>query len=373
MASYADRLVSKTHAGVNMMRLTNCKGPVRVLALVMLLGTSLLLACNQPGVVAVAPSAQSVGQAEAALPRTGERIYRIVPQQSAASYQAQEKWLRWPAPTKAIATTGDVEGELTLVMGDQPTLAANHFRVDMRTLVSELADTPLSGPAGVFLAQRDHAVRGLLETDKYPFAEFAAASLDGVPTRYAEGQTVKMRLPGDLTVHNVTRPVLLDTEATLGSETLSGTATVQIRMTDFGLKPPANNGSMDVEDDLSLVIRFVARATQVASAQVSLDERHPKLDTPLATLVGIARDAGIDEAIKAAREMQLDVVDGRVRVVVAHGLRQAQPARALVNELGGAVEAEEVSTTGARIPISVIEELAGHPAILALRIPLREE
>jgi hypothetical protein len=352
---------------------SHTNAPFRVFALVMLFGTSCLLACSQPAAVAVAPPAERLGQAEAPLPRAGERTYRIVPQQSTASYQAQEKWLRWPAPTKAVATTGDVDGALTLVLGDQPTLAASSFRVDLRTLVSELADIPLSDPAGVFLAQRDHSVRGLLETDKYPFAEFVATSLDGLPTRYAEGQATNVRVPGDLTVHNVTRPVLLDAEATLGSETLSGTATVQIRMTDFGVEPPANNGSMDIEDDLGLVIKFVARATQNESAQVSLAERHPKLDTPLATLARAARTHAAEEVSRLVGAMHLDVVDGRVRVVVAHGLRQAEPARARITDLGGAVEAEEVSTTGARIPISVIEELAEHPAILALRIPRREE
>ncbi len=347
---------------------------IRGIALLILLSTSILLACSQPSAVAVVPAPHSVGQAEAPLPTAGERTYRISPGQTTAWYEAQEKWLRWSVPTKAIAKTGDVDGEITLLLGDQPRIAANHFRVDMRTLVSEIAETPLlSGPAGVFLAQRDHAVRRLLEIGNYPFAEFTATSLDGLPGSYLAGQVVKLEVPGDLTVHNITRPVVLDTEATLQSETLSGTAKVQIRMSDFGVQPPVNNGSMDVEDQLTLVIHFVAKASSIASPVVSLDTRNSKLDTPLASLADIDREQGTDQALKTASAMNLEVVDGRVRVVVAHAAPQAQRARAAIGEVGGEIEAPAVSATGALIPVSAIQQLTDDPAISAIRIPLREE
>jgi hypothetical protein len=266
-----------------------------------------------------------------------------------------------------------VEGELTLIMGDQPKLVANRFRVDLRTLVSEIADTPLAGPAGVFLAQRDQAVRTLLETGTYPFAEFAATGLERLPARHIDGQTINVGVVGDLTVHGVTRPVLLETEATFKGETLTGMGIAQIRMMDYGVQPPANNGAMDVEDDLTIVVRFVANAAPITGPQVSLDDRHPKLDTPLATLARIARDRGIDEALKTAREMNFEVTDGRVRVVVARGPGQRAPVRALIEAAGGAVYAEEVSATGGWVPISAIEDLADRSEVRALRVPLREE
>src|SRR2546425_8836768 len=102
-----------------MTRRSNGRG-VRALcpAFAMLLSTSTVLACNQPSAAPVTPTAQAAIPSAASLPSTGERTYHIVPQQSTASYQAQEKWLRWPVPTKAVAKTGDVEGDLTLIMGD---------------------------------------------------------------------------------------------------------------------------------------------------------------------------------------------------------------------------------------------------------------
>ncbi len=225
MGATSPLLVIAAVGGANMTRWLNGRG-VRALCPVfaMLLGTS-VLACNRPPAAPVAPAVPAAISSVAPLPSTGERTYRIVPQQTTASYQAQEKWLRWPARTKAVAKTGDVEGELTLIMGDQPKFAASRFRVDLRTLVSEVAETPLlSGPAGVFLAQRDQQVRELLQTTTHPFAEFTASNLEGLPTQYIEGQPVKVRVPGDLTVGGVMRAAVLETEATLQGATLSGTA-----------------------------------------------------------------------------------------------------------------------------------------------------
>ncbi len=354
------------------MKRKKTEGAMSGSALMMLLSTSILLACGQPSAAVVTPSLQTSGPAQAALPKTGERTYRIAPQQSTASYQAQEKWLNWPAPTKAVAKTGDVEGELSLLMGDQPKLTANRFRVDMRTLVSEVAETPLSGPAGVFLAQRDQMVRGLLETVAYPFAEFAASGLEGLPARYVEGRTVRVRVPGELTIRGMMRHVVLDTEAMLQGETLIGTASAQILMTDFGVSPPGNNGAMDVENELTLVVQFVAKSTSVASPQVSLDDRDPKLDTPLAMVARVARDQGTDEGLTLAKQMDLEVAGSRIRVVVSHSPAQAEAARAVISDAGGQVEARAVAATGALIPVSAIEELAGRSEIRALRIPLRE-
>jgi hypothetical protein len=106
---------------------------------------------------------------------------------------------------------------------------------------------------------------------------------------------------------------------------------------------------------------------------MSPENRHPKLDTPLATVARIVRDRGTDEALQAAGEMSLEVADARVRVVVARQPTQMSVVRAVVEAAGGEVEAEATSATGALIPISSIVEIADHPAVRAVRIPLREE
>lgn len=222
---------------------------------------------SQPTPTASLPPAGARPTASPVAQRGEARIFRIVPQQSTASYQAQEQWAWWSVPTKAVANTHDVEGELTLIMGEQPRLAANSFRVDMRTLVSEVAETPLNipgagalqGPIADVLASRDGVVRRRLDSDMYPFAEFTATGIEGLSASYAEGQPVKVRVSGNLTIRGEPRPVIFDTEATIQGTTLVGSATAQILMTDFGVEPPSFGGT-SVEDRVTIVLQLVAAA-----------------------------------------------------------------------------------------------------------------
>ena len=200
---------------------------LRPLATTVLLLAGLLGGCLGGGPSAGPQAGSSAGSPPAAdqpmafAVQAGEtRTFRIVPQQSKASYEAQEKWASWSVPNKAVANTNDVEGELVLITGDQPKLAANRFRVDLRTLVSEVGETPMGirgliGPAALVLSVRDRAVRESLAAHQSPFAEFTATELEGLPARYIDGQAVKVRVPGNLTIRGVTRAVAFDTEATL--------------------------------------------------------------------------------------------------------------------------------------------------------------
>jgi len=144
-------------------------------------------------------------------------------------------------------------------------------------------------------------------------------------------------------------------------------------MTDYGVQPPVNNGAMDVEDQLTIVVRFMAKATPIASSQMTLEDRHPKLDTPLAMLIQVYGDQATSEALRASSEMGLEVADERIRVVVARVPSQMPIVRGVIEAAGGEVEEEAVSAVGALIPISAIAEIADHPAVRAIRIPLREE
>ncbi|HEY3117711.1 MAG TPA: YceI family protein [Chloroflexota bacterium] len=307
-----------------------------------------------------------------------ELTFHIVPQQSNASYQAQEKWLRWPLPTKAAAKTGDVEGELVLVTGEQPRLTSSHFQVDVSTLVSQTAETPLfERPAGLFLAQRDSAVRRLLAADQYRFAEFTAAGLEALPTRYVEGQPANVRVSGNLTVHGMTRPATFATEATLQGSNLSGTASTQILMTDFGVDPPraAGGHAMDVEDQLTIVVNFVATASPIPNSAASLADRNPKLDAALAAVGQTVNSSGPAAGLEKAREMGLDVEGNKVRLIVAVNPGGGRAARAQddVRGAGGEVVGDSPTSILALVPVSVIEQLAGSADVAYLRMPLKDE
>ena len=189
-----------------------------------------------------------------------ERTFHIIPERTTVSYHAQEKYLAWPAPTKAVASTSNVEGQFVLITGDQPALAANHFRVDLGTLRTETDDRPASlGGPPVF--QRDEVVAGMLTArGRFPFAQFTATGAERLPFQWPENQVIKLRLSGDLTIRGVARTVVFETEARLQGATLSGTATADILMTDFSVTPPDVLGVVKVEDQLTISIRFTAEA-----------------------------------------------------------------------------------------------------------------
>ena len=340
-----------------------------------LLMAVLATACSGNGSQAGAPPPPPASESGPTEPGT-ERAFLMIPARSTAAYEAQEKWLRWPLPTKASAKTDDVEGEMVLVMGDRPRLASNHFQVNMTTLVSQTAETPLyERPAGLFLSQRDGLVRTLLATDRFQFAEFTATGIENLPQRYVEGQMVRVRVPGNLTIRGVTLPAAFDTEVTLQGTALRGRATARIRMTDFGVEPPrsaAGNG-MDVEDEVGLVVQFTAEAAVRSRPPTSVD-RNPKLDATLAAVVATLRDQGEAAALHEAGQRGLEVEGDRVRVIARRPGPGTAPAfRADIAAVGGQVEGESGASNLVLLPISAIDAATDSASVEYLRTPIREE
>jgi polyisoprenoid-binding protein YceI len=64
---------------------------------------------------------------------------------------------------------------------------------------------------------------------------------------------------GDLTIREVTQPVIFDVSATLNGDTATGVATADLRMTDFGIEPPNFANTLTVADEFSVEVEFTAR------------------------------------------------------------------------------------------------------------------
>jgi polyisoprenoid-binding protein YceI len=194
----------------------------------------------------VANSSSTAAQADGPL-----RTFRIVPDQSEASYEVQEKFVQLPAPTKAVGRTNTIDGEFQLQMGDSPVLQSNHFTVDLRTLTSDQA-------------RRDRFIREQwLESDRYPIAEFTATRIEQMPGRYVEGQQIPLKITGNMKIRDVTRELTFDTTAVLQGNTISGTATTFLLMRDFGFDPPSL-AILSVEDGVNLTVKFTAQADSAA-------------------------------------------------------------------------------------------------------------
>jgi polyisoprenoid-binding protein YceI len=177
----------------------------------------------------------------------GLRTFRIVPSQTEASYEVQEQFFNRDLPTRVIGKTSAVEGEFQFNADAAPTGEVITMIVDLSTLST--------GNPG-----RDQGLRRRwLETDTYPFAKFTSIDVHELPDRYTEGDEVAFKLIGNLTIHDVTHPVIFDVRGTLDGDTVTGSATTTLLMTDFRFQPPAIANVLTVENDVIVTIRFTAK------------------------------------------------------------------------------------------------------------------
>ena len=86
---------------------------------------------------------------------------------------------------------------------------------------------------------------------------FTSTDAQGLPETYTEGQDVNFKLTGDMTIHDVTKPVTLDVTGKLVGDTIS--ATTQILMKDFGIDPPSIAGMLTVKDGVTIKLNFTAK------------------------------------------------------------------------------------------------------------------
>jgi polyisoprenoid-binding protein YceI len=194
--------------------------------------------------------------AEVAAPAGGERTFVVDPGSSEISYEVDEEFLAGALGRLGIAAglantvgrTSEVEGELTLTFdGPAPQLVDGEFTVDISTLTSDQE-------------RRDNRIRDeWLESSRFPIATFRATGIQNAPETYAEGDEVAFQLAGDLTVREVTQPVVLDVTGTLSGDTITATATTQFLMSDFGVDPPSMANLLTVGDETVIRINLVAR------------------------------------------------------------------------------------------------------------------
>jgi polyisoprenoid-binding protein YceI len=147
----------------------------------------------------------------------------------------------------AVGTTHSVTGSFKIRTGTSPLVAQMNITVDLRTLQSDAA-------------MRDRFIkRNTLETDTYPYATFVSVSTQGLPASYTDGQTVHFQLIGNLTMHGKTNKEVFDVQGKVVGNTISGTATSTIYMTDFGIEPPNLANIAIAQNKVVITVNFVAQ------------------------------------------------------------------------------------------------------------------
>lgn len=185
------------------------------------------------------------------------RLFVIVPDESEAIYTVDEEFLSGAVQqlgqalglTDTVGRSSDIEGELVLDLTAANPLVSGQFTVDLRTLTSDDS-------------RRDNRIRNeWLESNRYPLAEFRATAVENFPANYIEGQTATFQLVGDMTIRQITQSVVFEVTAILNNGVITGEATADMRMTDFGFNPPNMANLFTVADEFSIEITFTARET----------------------------------------------------------------------------------------------------------------
>ena len=148
-------------------------------------------------------------------------------------------------------------------------IAADPTRIAQ--ILSNLLDnarryTPAGGSITVDLSKlqsdesrRDNWIKNdTIQTSRFPMATFVPREAQGLPTPLPSSGQATFQLLGDLTVHGVTKPVTWQVTAQFADGAVTGNATTNVKITDFGMTPPKVGPVLGIEDALTLELAFSA-------------------------------------------------------------------------------------------------------------------
>ena len=191
------------------------------------------------------PSEAPPATAEA--PAGGLTVLQILPAESEVRFILSEV-LRGQ-PTTVVGTTNQVAGELAVDPNDLSTAQLGVIQVNARELATDSN-------------QRNRAIRNfILNTDSYEYITFTPGEVIGLDGSAQPGDTFTFQLAGDLTIRDITQPVVFDVSATVEDmNRLSGTAVVTVQRADYNLAIPSVPSVADVSEEVRVELDFVAAA-----------------------------------------------------------------------------------------------------------------
>jgi polyisoprenoid-binding protein YceI len=194
-----------------------------------------------------APAAAPTATAEPQAPAAASRVFEIIPAESEARFKINEV-LRGQ-PKLVIGVTTGVAGQLSVDPANPGATQVGEITVDAGTLATDDNN-------------RNRAIRNfILQTGQYPSVTFTPTEITGMPASVAVGQPFSFQIAGDLTIRDVTGPVVWDVTVTPESETrIKGLATTIIPRDDFNLAIPSVPFVASVEEQVALELDFVAQA-----------------------------------------------------------------------------------------------------------------
>ena len=196
---------------------------------------------------ASAPAAAAPIQA----PEPQSVVYRAVADESQARFLIEEV-LRGQQNT-VVGTTDQVDGSIA-VRRDPGDIQIGAFVINVRTIRTDDE-------------VRDRTIRTLIlesNRDEFEFASFEPTAVSGVPEQIETGDQLTLQVAGDLTVRDVTAPVVFAMTLTIESDDLvRGNAVTAITWEELEIEIPYVGGNSivaSVGEEVRLELEFVARA-----------------------------------------------------------------------------------------------------------------
>lgn len=150
-----------------------------------------------------------------------------------------------------IAVTG-IEGR---IVADPDSLARSS--VSLRLPAAGLRVTGRGEPGeDVPKVQARMESAAVLDVARFPEILFRSTAVEG---REA-GSVWNLRVTGELTLRNVSRPIVLPLRVTLSADRLEASGQVVIRQREFGLQPISVAGVVKVKDELGIDYKIVGRS-----------------------------------------------------------------------------------------------------------------
>lgn len=151
---------------------------------------------------------------------------------SLAGYRVHEQFAGQSAAHEAVARTSQVSGQVTIAQ------AGGAYQLSTATITVQLSNlASVDSVAGYNVTNRDRIVQQALDVRSFPTAVFTAQNVV-LPAGAAAGQTVTLSVPGNLTVHGVTKDVTAKLQLRVSGTAAQIAGTITASMTDFGVEPP---------------------------------------------------------------------------------------------------------------------------------------
>jgi polyisoprenoid-binding protein YceI len=151
---------------------------------------------------------------------------------SLVGYRVNEQFAGQSSSHQAVARTSDVTGKVVIAQ------SGTTYEMTSATITVQLANlASVDSVVGYNVTNRDRIVQQSLDVRSNPTATFSAQSV-ALPEGAASGQAVTVSVPGQLTVHGVTKAVTATIQLRVTGSTAQIAGTIATNMTDFGVSPP---------------------------------------------------------------------------------------------------------------------------------------